>query len=113
MTTLIGCHERTFDAFGGVLRNVLYDNMKTFVLERFVNGECQHRYHTEFLDFAKHSDFNIKPWQPYWPKTKGKVERFNDYLLRLFYVTQASCEVANVRGKARRRRSLPHCWRRK
>lgn len=84
--TLIACHERAFAAFGGVPRRVLYDNMKTVVLERDVYGEGQHRYHAGFLDFAKHSGFIIKLCRPYRAKTKGKVERFNGYLRRSFYV---------------------------
>ena len=59
VATLIGCHERAFAAFGGVPRKVLYDNMKTVVIERDVYGEGQHRYHAGFLDFAKHSGFII------------------------------------------------------
>ena len=88
--TLIGCHERAFAAFGGVPRKVLYDNMKTVVIERDVYGDGQHRYHAGFLDFAKHSGFIIKLCQPYRAKTKGKVERFNGYLRRSFYVPLAS-----------------------
>jgi len=60
VATLIGCHERAFAAFGGVPRKVLYDNMKTVVIERDVYGDGQHRYHAGFLDFAKHSGFIIK-----------------------------------------------------
>jgi transposase len=29
METLLGCHERAFYFFGGVPREVLYDNMRT------------------------------------------------------------------------------------
>jgi len=90
VATLIGCHERAFAAFGGVPRKVLYDNMKTVVIERDVYGDGQHRYHAGFLDFAKHSGFIIKLCQPYRAKTKGKVERFNGYLRRSFYVPLAS-----------------------
>lgn len=90
VTTLIACHERAFAAFGGVPRKVLYDNMKTVVLERDVYGEGQHRYHAGFLDFAKHSGYIIKLCQPYRAQTKGKVERFNGYLRRSFYVPLAS-----------------------
>ena len=43
-----------------------------------------------FLDYAKHSGFVIKLCQPYRAKTKGKVERFNGYLRRSFYVPLAS-----------------------
>ena len=46
----------------------------------------QHRFHAGFLDFAKHSGFVIKLCRPYRAKTKGKVERFNGYLRRSFYV---------------------------
>jgi transposase len=86
VTTLIGCHERSFAAFGGVVRQVLYDNMKTVVLERDVDGEGAHRYHAGFLDYARHAGFVIKLCRPYRARTKGKVERFNGYLRRSFYV---------------------------
>ena len=36
--TLIACHEKAFLAFGGVPMEVLYDNMKTVVLERNTYG---------------------------------------------------------------------------
>ena len=88
--TLIDCHERAFTSFGGVSRRVLYDNMKTVVLERDAYGEGQHRYHAGFLDYAKHCGFIIKLCQPYRAKTKGKVERFNGYLRRSFYVPLSS-----------------------
>ena len=41
--TLVACRERAFEAFGGVPRRVLYDNMKTVVLERDSHGEGQYR----------------------------------------------------------------------
>lgn len=88
--TLIGCHEHAFQALGGVSRRILYDNMKTVVLERDTYGEGQHRYHAGFLDYAKHSGFVIKLCRPYRAKTKGKVERFNGYLRRSFYVPLSS-----------------------
>lgn len=84
--TLIDCHQKTFIAFGGVPRRILYDNMKTVVLERDVDGPGVHRYHAGFLDYAKHCGFVIKLCQPYRAQTKGKVERFNGYLRRSFYV---------------------------
>jgi transposase len=88
--TLIACHERAFAAFGGVTKRVLYDNMKTVVLERDAYGDGEHRYHAGFLDYARHSGFVIRLCQPYRAKTKGKVERFNGYLRRSFYVPLAS-----------------------
>lgn len=88
--TLIGCHERAFAMLGGVPRSILYDNMKTVILERDAYGEGKHRFHTGFLDFARHCGFTIKVCRPYRAKTKGKVERFNGYLRRSFYVPLAS-----------------------
>jgi transposase len=84
--TLIDSHQRAFEAFGGVVRQALYDNMKTVVIERDAYGAGEHRFHAAFLDYARHSGFVIKLCQPYRAKTKGKVERFNGYLRRSFYV---------------------------
>lgn len=84
--TLIGCHEHAFEYFGGVTRRILYDNMKTVVLERDASGEGEHRFHSGFLDYAHHCGFIIKLCRPYRARTKGKVERFNGYLRRSFYV---------------------------
>jgi transposase len=90
--TLIDCHQRAFAEFAGVPRRILYDNMwtwgfaKTVVLERDSYGDGQHRFHAGFLDYAKHCGFVIKLCRPYRAKTKGKVERFNGYLRRSFYV---------------------------
>ena len=84
--TLIECHERAFATFGGVAKRILYDNMKTIVLERDVNGSGEHRYHAGFLDYSKHCGFVIKLCRPYRARTKGKVERFNGYLRGSFYM---------------------------
>jgi transposase len=84
--TLIGCHERAFLAFGGVPAEVLYDNMKTVVLERNTYGRGVHRFHPGFLDYAKHAGVLPRLCQPYRAQTKGKVERFIGYLKRSFWV---------------------------
>jgi transposase len=88
--TLIDCHQGAFQAFGGVVKRVLYDNMKTVVIERDAYGEGEHRFHAAFLDYAKHCGFVIKLCRPYRARTKGKVERFNGYLRRSFYVPLVS-----------------------
>ncbi len=60
--------------------------MKTIVLARDASGEGEHRFHSGFLDYARHCGFVIKLCRPYRARTKGKVERFNGYLRRSFYV---------------------------
>lgn len=84
--TLIACHQHAFEAFGGIPKRVLYDNMKTVVIERDATGGNAHQFHAGFLDYARHCGFVIKLCRPYRAKTKGKVERFNGYLRRSFYV---------------------------
>jgi transposase len=84
--TLIRCRENAFVAFGGVSREVLFDNMKTVVLERNTYGRGVHRFHAGFLDYARHAGFLPRLCQPYRARTKGKVERFIGYLKRSFWV---------------------------
>ena len=67
--------EAVLAFFGGVPREVLYDNMRTVVTERDRYGPGLHRYNRTFLDFAHHHGFVPRLCQPYRPRTKGKVER--------------------------------------
>jgi transposase len=90
LETLLACHEHAFLAFGGVPREVLYDNMRTVVLERDRYGRGQHRFHPGFLDFARHCGFRPRLCQPYRAQSKGKVERFIRYLRGGFWVPLAS-----------------------
>ncbi len=90
LETLLGCHERAFYFFGGVPREVLYDNMRTVVTDRDRYGPGLHRYNRTFLDFAHHHGFLPRLCRPYRAKTKGKVERFIGYLRASFYVPLAS-----------------------
>jgi transposase len=96
--TLIGCHERALLAFGGVPKEVLYDNMKTVIIERNAYGRGVHRFHAGFLDYAKHAGFLPRLCHPYRAQTKGKVERFIGYLKGSFWVPfKASMRQAGLR----------------
>ena len=96
--TLIGCHERALLAFGGVAKEVLYDNMKTVIIERNAYGRGVHRFHAGFLDYAKHAGFLPRLCHPYRAQTKGKVERFIGYLKGSFWVPfVASMRQAGLR----------------
>lgn len=90
LETLLDCHVHAFEAFGGVPRRVLYDNMKTVVLARDYYAEGRHRFQSGLWDFAHHYGFVPKLCRPYRAKTKGKVERFNHYLRHSFYHPLAS-----------------------
>lgn len=84
------CHEHAFDYFSGVPKQVLYDNMKTVVIQRNAYGEGEHRFHPELWQFAKDYGFTPKLCKPYRAQTKGKVERFIRYLRESFYVPYRS-----------------------
>lgn len=88
--TLIACHENALQAFGGVPAEVLYDNMRTVVIERNSYGRGIHRFHAGFLDYARHAGFLPRLCQPYRAQTKGKVERFIGYLKRSFWIPLAA-----------------------
>jgi transposase len=90
LETLLDCHEHAFFFFGGVPREVLYDNMRTVVTDRDQYGPGLHRYNRTFLDFAHHHAFLPRLCRPYRAKTKGKVERFIGYLRASFYIPLAS-----------------------
>lgn len=85
LETLISCHQNAFEYFGGVVKTVLYDNMKTVIIERNAYGAGEHRFQAGFWDYAKHTGFIPRVCKPYRAQTKGKVERFIHYLRHSFY----------------------------
>lgn len=82
LESFLRCHGAAFDAFGGVPREILYDNLKSVVLER--QGE-HIRFHPQILEFAGHYHFAPKPCAPYRGNEKGKVERQIHYLRHSFF----------------------------
>jgi transposase len=83
--TVKACLQAAFGYFGGVPGEVLFDNMKTVVLERDAYGRGQHRLHPGLLELSRDLGFAVRLCRPYRAKTKGKVERFNRYLRESFY----------------------------
>lgn len=78
--TLIACHERAFLAFGGVPREVLYDNGKKVVIDRDAHGPGRHRFYAGFLDCAGHCGFRPRLCRPYRARTKDNAKRFIRYV---------------------------------
>ena len=88
--SLLGCQARAFTHFGGVPRKVLYDNMKTVVIERGAYGAGLHRFHAALWDQARTCGFEPKLCAPYRAQTKGKVERFIRYFRYSFWTPLAT-----------------------
>ncbi|MCI0574022.1 MAG: IS21 family transposase [Myxococcaceae bacterium] len=79
-------HVRAFEALGGVPRALLYDNLKSVVLERA--GDAI-RFHPRLLEAAGHYHFAPKPCAPYRGNEKGKVERAIRYLRDSFFAARS------------------------
>jgi transposase len=88
--TWFGCLRQAFMYFGGVPRDVLFDNAGAIIIERNAYGDGHHRWHSGLLAVAEEFGFTPRVCQPYRAKTKGKVERFNGYLKGSFCVPLAA-----------------------
>ncbi len=91
---LVACHRRMFSAFGGVPREVLYDNMRTVVTQRDAYGRGRHRFHDGIWALAAECAYRPRLCRPYRPQTKGKVERSVHYVAHsFFYPLLTRCEL--------------------
>lgn len=75
MRTLFQGLEEAFAFFGGVPRELLFDQMKAVITKdlRLLGGQLV--INEEFLRFASHWGFKARACRPYRAQTKGKVER--------------------------------------
>jgi len=80
MRVVMDALEAAFAFFGGVPREILFDQMKAVVVEdnRLDGGKLLEN--PEFLRFAAHWGFRIRVCRPYRAQTKGKVERPVSYI---------------------------------
>lgn len=82
MEHFLACHQRAFEAFGGVTRNIMVDNLKSAVLRRTL-GEAP-VLNPKYLDFANHTGFNIVPCGVGKGNEKGRVENAVGYVKKNF-----------------------------
>jgi len=75
MATVFDGLEAAFTHFGGVPGELLFDQMKSVILEDHRPDGGKLLENAEFLRFAAHWGFRIRACRPYRAKTKGKVER--------------------------------------
>jgi len=76
--------REALEYFGGVPKELLFDNAKCIMIQRNAYGEGDHQWNPALLDQAKSYGYIPKACRPYRAKTKGKVERFNSYLKQSF-----------------------------
>jgi len=91
-------HAEAFLFFGGVVRVVLYDNLKSTVLER--QGDAI-RFHPEMLAFAGHYRFELRPVAVARGNEKGRVERALRYVRASFFAARDFRDLEDLNAQAR------------
>jgi transposase len=80
--TLFLCMNEAFQYFGGVPKEILFDNMAT-VVDRANSRIGNVKLNTKFLQYSKDVGFNPITCRIYRPQTKGKVESLAKLVDRL------------------------------
>ena len=86
LQTVLRCHMAAFEAMGGTPAEILYDRMKTAVLDEDEGGIA---YNRKLIDLAGHYGFEPRACRPYRPQTKGKVERPYRYVREDFFLASS------------------------
>ena len=99
-------HVQAMQVFGGSARTLVYDNLKTAVLER--HGTAI-RFHPRLLDLAGHYHFAPRPCTPARGNETGKVERQIRYLRDAFFAARTFRDVDDLNAQfARWRDEIAH-----
>src|SRR5881296_40936 len=86
-------HVEAFSALGGVARTLLYDNLKSVVLER-VGDHI--RFHPRVLELAGHYHFAPQPCAVARGNEKGRVERMIGFLRHSFFAARTFTSLADL-----------------
>lgn len=82
MEHFLGCHQRAFEFFRTVPKEIMVDNLKSAVLRRFVGQDPV--LNPKYKDFAEYYGFKIKPCAPRKGNEKGQVENGVGYVKKNF-----------------------------
>lgn len=99
LPSFLAGHCQAFAFFGGLPRRLLYDNLKSAVLER--TGEAI-RFHPRLLALADHYGFDPRPVAPRRGNEKGRVERAIRYLRSAFFPLRRSLDLESLNAEALR-----------
>ena len=98
MDSFLRGHVDAFAAAGGVARVLLYDNLKSAVLERV--GDAI-RFNPELLAFAAHHRYEPRPVAVARGNEKGRVERSIRYIRDNFFAARSFTDVDDLNAQAR------------
>jgi transposase len=99
MESFLRGHVEAFAYFKGVPRNVLYDNLKSAVLER--RGDAI-RFHPRLLELCGHYHHAPRPVSPARGNEKGRVERQIQFLRTSFFAARSFRDVDDLNAQFRR-----------
>lgn len=97
LESFLRAHQAAFSAWGGVPRIVLYDNLKSVVLER--QGEAI-RFHPHLLSFAGYHRFHPRPVAVARGNEKGRVERAIRYVRSSFFPARRFTDLDDLNAQA-------------
>lgn len=95
--TLMRCHQRAFEYFGGVPKKILYDNMRQ-VVKSHVGDKVE--YNEKFMDFALYYGFIPDACEVGQPYEKGKIERVIGYIKTSFFTGEKFSSLEELNSKA-------------
>ena len=98
MDSFLGGHVLAFEAWAGVARVILSDNLKSAVLERM--GDAI-RFNPQYLAFAAHYRFEPRPVAVARGNEKGRVERSIRYIRDNFFAARVFADVDDLNAQAR------------
>ncbi len=99
LPSFLAGHVEGFSFLGGVGRRLLYDNLKSAVLER-VNDAI--RFHPRLLELADAYGYEPRPVAPGRGNEKGRVERAIRYLRTSFFPLRSHLELDALNQEAER-----------
>lgn len=99
LPSFLAGHVEAFARFGGVPRLLLYDNLKSAVLERVKTAI---RFHPRLIELADHYGFEPRPVAPRRGNEKGRVERAIRYLRTTFFPLRQTLELSTLNREADR-----------
>jgi transposase len=97
LENFLTAHVRAFHDLGGCTRNVLYDNMKTVVVERYAERA---RFHPKLLELCAHYHFQPQLCHPYRGNEKGRVERTIRFIREGFFEARPFTNLVDFNHKA-------------
>jgi hypothetical protein len=97
MPSFVRGHVDAFDFFRGVPRVILYDNLKSAVLERVAHAI---HFNDRLLELSRHYHFEPRPVAVARGNEKGRVERAIRFIRDSFFAARSFKDVSDLNRQA-------------